>query len=707
MQTAKDAVTQPPSLPQTLPEGARQQSLPGRYVPWAGLLFLCAFAFYIATLAPGLMPGDTGDMVIAAASLREAHPPGYPLYAMIGKLFVALPIGDIPYRANLMAAFLGGLSVALVFLALLLLTRRPLASLAGALLFAFNYLFWTYFTLAETFCLNNFTLALTAFLALLWRERHRQEPGGRASRRLLVLLAFVAGVSMGNHHTMVLTYPGLFLFVAVVDRSVLRPARLAALAGWFAFGLALVYAYLPIAALVHHDHHWEDSSTLSGLLRLFLRAKYGTFQLAPGDGKPVTPPEQAASYFGALATQYLWPGFVLALVGLAALWKRDRAALLHSGGGFLFGVLFILTANIDPRPTAYDAATLERFYQLPNFFFLLWTGAGLGVAERWLEGICADISSRAPIGKAIPAILLLALPAALLAVNYGKANLRGNLLYPRFMTNIFDSLPKNAVFFVWSDTVGMGADYLTDIEKRRPDVAVIKVGILGAEPYRSTVRRKYPHLRWPDLAPDAPFSMGRFIQHNIDRYRIFLDGLPMKLTFPVIRYGLIYEVRPQGSVPSAAEVLDLNEELWKRFDLRQVDTSLYPANSMCYSVVVFYYLYHRFTMASECNYFGRYDAALRHLEACSQMDPKGYVARSAPWQRQKAVAHIGLNQLDQAVTHLDLARKEDPSDAETYRLLSLAYQKKGDQAQADYYLDEYEIRRRAEEQEPRKEGQTP
>jgi tetratricopeptide (TPR) repeat protein len=469
--------------------------------------------------------------------------------------------------------------------------------------------------------------------------------------------------------------------------------------------MALVYAYLPVAALVQHDHHWEDSSTLSGLMRLFLRAKYGTFQLAPGDGKPVTPPEQAASYFGALTTQYLWPGFVLGLVGLAALWKRDRTALLHSGGGFLFGVLFVLTANIDPRPTAYDAATLERFYQLPNFFFLLWIGAGLGAAEGWLEGIRPALSP--PIRSAHAALLLLALPATLLAVNYGKANLRGNLLYPRFMTNIFDSLPQNAVFFVWTDTVGMGADYLTDIEKRRPDVAVIKVGILGAEPYRSTVRQKYPHLRWPDLAPDVPFSLGQFVQHNIDRYRIFVDGLPMKLSFPVIRYGLIYEVRPQGSVPRVAEVLDLNEELWKRFDLRQVDTSLYPANSMCYSVVVFYYLYHRFTMASECNYFGRYADALRHLDACEKMDPRGYVARSAPWQRQMAIAHIGLNQLDQALAHLELARKEAPSEAETYRLLSLACRKKGDQAKADYYLDEYEIRRRAEQQEPRKERKTP
>ncbi len=204
-----------------------------------------------------------------------------------------------------------------------------------------------------------------------------------------------------------------------------------------------------------------------------------------------------------------------------------------------------------------------------------------------------------------------------------------------------------------------------------------------------------------------PFSLGQFVQHNIDRYRIFVDGLPMKLSFPVIRYGLIYEVRPQGSVPRVAEVLDLNEELWKRFDLRQVNTSLYPANSMCYSIVVFYYLYHRFTMASECNYFGRYADALRHLDACEKMDPRGYVARSAPWQRQMAIAHIGLNQLDQALAHLELARKEAPSEAETYRLLSLACRKKGDQAKADYYLDEYEIRRRAEQQEPRKERKTP
>ena len=157
-------------------------AIPARRASWAGTapercypavgLGLAAFALYLFTLAPGLMPGDTGDMIQAAATLREAHPPGYPLYALLGKLFVALPVGTIPYRVNLMSAFLGGLSVALVFLCLVLLTRQALAALAGALLFAGNYLFWTYFVLAETFALNNFFLALTAFLALRWREQH-------------------------------------------------------------------------------------------------------------------------------------------------------------------------------------------------------------------------------------------------------------------------------------------------------------------------------------------------------------------------------------------------------------------------------------------------------------------------------------------------------------------------------------------------------
>ena len=287
------------------------------------------------------MPGDTGDMVIAAASLREAHPPGYPLYAMIGKLFVALPIGDIPYRANLMDAFLGGLSVALVFLTLLLLTRRPLASLAGALLFAFNYLFWTYFTLAETFCLNNFTLALTAFLALLWRApppgaRRGSLPASPGPPRLRR-----RGLDSGSH-TMVLTYLACSSFVAVDPGVCARPA-----------GLAGRVVCLQMAAVLPTclSRRWCSRPPLGGLEHALGCCGFSSApSVAPSSWRLVTasrsrhPSRQPvtsgrwphASGLGLCAASSAWP-----------LWKH-RTALLHSGGGFLFGVLFVLTANIDP-----------------------------------------------------------------------------------------------------------------------------------------------------------------------------------------------------------------------------------------------------------------------------------------------------------------------------------------------------------------------
>ncbi len=680
---------------------AQRAGFPERYYPAAVAVFLVAFSLYAFTLAPGLMPGDTPDMTQAAASFREAHPPGYPLYSALGKVFAALPIGDIPYRVNLMSAFLGGWAVALVFLAVLLLTRHVLASVAAAFLFGFNYLFWTYFVLAETFCMNNFFLALLAFLTLLWRERHRQDPGSAAERRALIRVAFLAGLSLGNHHTMVLTFPGVVAFVAAVDRTALHPRRLLPLLACFAIGVVLPYLYLPLAAMWHPLHHWEDTATLKGVVNLFLRKKYGTFQLAPSDNATVTPFSQAESYFVALAGQYLWTGYLLGIGGLLLAVRKDRSFLLYSGGGFLLGLAFVLHANIDPRPSAYDAATLQRFYQLPNFFFVLWAGYGLAALARAVEGALRRTRLRPAPHTAILAAVLLAFPGALFAHNYSRASLRGNRLYPRFIANIYNSLPPNAIMLSWTDTVGMGVDYLSYVEKHRPDVPIIMMGIARTQPYSLSLQYQYPKLRWPapvnGRAPRLRAYVQEFVSKNIGQHRIFVDNLPVKLDLPLIRHGLIYEILPAGSTPSARQVLATNEDLWKRFDLRQVDTTLYPANSMCYSVVVFYYLFQRFSLASDMSRFQRYEDSIRHLEACAAMDRFGYVAHAPPWRRQMARSYIGLGRLDEALQHLQTALQTDRESPETYLLLSTVYQKKGDTRRAQEYSREYRTRGEAED----------
>ena len=655
----------------------------------AGALFLLAFALYTFTLAPGLMPGDTGDMVLGAATFAEAHPPGYPLYALLGKVFAALPIEDIPYRVNLMAAFLGGLAVALVFLAVLHLTRHVVASAATALLFGCSSLFWTYFVLAEAFCLNNFFLALTAFLALYWRERHRQNPGSAAERKTLRILVFLAGLGLGNHQTLVLVFPGLLAFVAVVDRTALRPRRLLSLAGCLALGAVLPYLYLPVAAHFHPDHFWEDTGTLRGLLRLVLRKQYGTLQLSADERSPALLWAQVEGYLGSLATCFLWPGFLAGLAGAVILARRDRAAFALSAGGFALGVAFLLYANLDPRPTAFDRATIQRFYMLPHFFFLLWIGAGLAALAQHIAGRSGRLSGLATA-------LLLALPAVLFAVSLPRAGQRGNRVYPRFVANVLDSLPANAVLLSWTDEIGIGVRCAQEAQKRRPDVTLVVMGLAGTEPYTSTLRRRHPDMVWPPNKARA-IDLDGFLRQNLARRRIFRDDLAVKGATPsvTVPHGLLYEVRGAGAGTSVREVVETNEALWGRqYDLRQVDARLYPPDSMCFSVVVFYYLARRFHLAREYNRFGHFAEALRHLEACRTMDGHGYVALSPDWHRETARAQIGLKRPREALPHLDAARGAEPGNADTYALLSLAYAQMGDAARAREFAAEFARRRR-------------
>ena len=81
------------------------------------LIFLLSFAVYLITLCPTVYVGDSGEFTTAAYTLGITHPPGYPLYVLLGKIFtLIIPFGNIAYRINLMSAFFGALSCGIVYL---------------------------------------------------------------------------------------------------------------------------------------------------------------------------------------------------------------------------------------------------------------------------------------------------------------------------------------------------------------------------------------------------------------------------------------------------------------------------------------------------------------------------------------------------------------------------------------------------------------
>ena len=79
------------------------------------LIFFTNFFVYLKTLTPTVYVGDSGELIAAAASLGIPHPPGYPLFVYLGKLFCLIfPFGSIAFRLNLMSAFFAA-AAALVY----------------------------------------------------------------------------------------------------------------------------------------------------------------------------------------------------------------------------------------------------------------------------------------------------------------------------------------------------------------------------------------------------------------------------------------------------------------------------------------------------------------------------------------------------------------------------------------------------------------
>ena len=83
----------------------------------AAIVFFITFAIYFSTMAPTVSFWDTGEFIATSHILGVPHPPGSPLFLLIGKFFTLIPISsDIAFRFNIFSPIISALTVSLLFL---------------------------------------------------------------------------------------------------------------------------------------------------------------------------------------------------------------------------------------------------------------------------------------------------------------------------------------------------------------------------------------------------------------------------------------------------------------------------------------------------------------------------------------------------------------------------------------------------------------
>ena len=450
---------------------------PSRFWRWLGILFvwLALFPLYIFTMPAVVGRADTFEFQVVIPQLGIAHPTGYPLYILLGRLFAALPFGSMAWRINLASAVFATLAATLLYLASRRLWKEPLAAILGAVLFGMTPTLWSQAVQAEVYALNALFVAAALWLMAVMLGQGEKEgvctaplfrwPPATGWQRTTWLLALLIGLGLTNHLTIIILLPAAVLTALLAYGKCLRAQDwkanvLLLLKVSLAFLLPLLlYAYLPFRWSALHDEPM-------GMAR-FKEWVFGfRFQGALQLTSWLTDSTRWEIVWRLLLAEWGWWNLLLAFLGLIYTAYRSRRVAL---------VLLVVWAGYIFYALNYHVPDLAVFLIPAHSVIALFWGAALA-------GILATIAAllRRRGWEAwkllLSAVLILSclIPALLRIINYWPDTAYSDQVALQAWGEGVLSLPLQTGAAILADSEKVAPlYYLQQAEGWRPDLEIM------------------------------------------------------------------------------------------------------------------------------------------------------------------------------------------------------------------------------------------
>jgi Protein of unknown function (DUF2723) len=487
----------------------------------AAALGLAFFALYVATLCPTVFRGDAGEILSAIWSNGVIHPPGYPLFTLLGKLFLVLvPWGEPALRVGVLVALAGAVAVALLYRVSRALETPPLAALGTAALLGVSLTFWSQCNRVEVYSLH----LLFALLAV-WQCLHYRATG---DEKALYTACLAVGLGLAHHLTIVLIVPGLLVLCGVrlwrapgLMRRLLVGIALLALTGLPLYGLLW-------GKLGGGDVFWAHVTGRG----------YRFYFVAPTSLEALQRPLKTMSTV--FAENGFGPLGVLAILGALALGRRSLGALLG---------LLLIAATITAYCFCYTIEDIASYYLVPLALGVSFVGVALGQAERRLE------SRQRPLVVRLVACFVL--PLLSLVLNFPACNLRATTGIRLLAEQKLKACQPNSILLTQGDEDTYSVRYTHDLLHVRPDVTLMDEERLARESTESWAGRPLASTYFGTSAQNQA-QLGESLA--LEWLRKSYVPAPYGV---ILRLGSKSEIRPLGEVlaecKAAWEVIDLPE----------------------------------------------------------------------------------------------------------------------------------------------------
>ena len=221
------------------------------------IVFALAAITYLMTIEPTASLWDCGEFIASAFKLEVGHPPGNPVFMVMGNFFSLFAGGNVSKVApsvNAMSALASAFTILFLFWTITHLARKILlkaerhytfgriaavmgAGAVGALAYSFSDSFWFSAVEGEVYASSAFFTAIVFWAILKWEDVADE----KNADRWIILIAFLMGLSIGVHLLNLLTIPAIVLvyYFRKFDFS------------WKGFILSMVTSFILLALLMY------------------------------------------------------------------------------------------------------------------------------------------------------------------------------------------------------------------------------------------------------------------------------------------------------------------------------------------------------------------------------------------------------------------------------------------------------------------------
>lgn len=502
---------------------------PGKSLPHLSVVILVLSVLYIWSMPGAVLLEDDSYFVLASYFNGVAHPPGYPLYTILGHWFTYIPIESIAFRVHLLSAMFAVATCAVLWYLVYELLNSRFTATVAALGYGLSTVFWSQAIIAEVYTLNTFLFLSLLLLAMQSRRAW--------SQRRVFLFTLIYGLSIANHWPLILlSTPALLTLLWQRWRQFLSISALTGLL----IGLS-PYVWMIINSRSDTIISFYGSiSTWSDFWFYFSREAYAQNDISlTADNHDRL---QFLQFFlGQSLVQFGHAGVLFGITGFLIQWKV--LGILQSGSLLLCylgnSLLLILLLGFD-----YDLLhqNIFRVYPLLSYaIYIIWIVTGM---KFLLDRLSSGPGRKQGLLKAgVSAILLVSILPVSVQANY-RANDRWSIDYARA---VLDSLDQDAILFTYGDLDQGALVYQNLVKNYRRDVDIYSSkGVLLANRLFSPMHHDRRHINQ---------VIHEFIAQS-DRPIYYTYGLPHD--FNITDFGIVRRITQHEQPGADKAVLDEN-----------------------------------------------------------------------------------------------------------------------------------------------------